>query len=352
METLEAIQARHRKEQRDLQSRITSKKKNATKKTRKGVNDECATLERELKERHEQELAVLSGHTQLDDLEGEEGEEPNSAGQKVAGESTESRNGTIGDTEEVTDRLKDTKLSSSSPIPTQPSQPLLQNRPQTTAELTTRIQAQPPGQEGKKRNRQKERLARRAAEQEAAAQAAKQEAQGMTDHRGLEKSSLERTFTAYGLVEHEIRPDGHCLFSAVADQLAQRKISISPSSDIGGKDEGTGGGGAPPYRVVRRVATDYMETHSDDFAPFLEEPLESYVPKIRDAAEWGGQLELLALASAYQVEIKVVQNGRTETIQPSGGQGLGEQGDRTIWLAYYRHGYGLGEHYNSLRLKS
>lgn len=61
METLEAIQARHRKEQRDLQSRITSKKKNASKKTRKGVNDECAGLERDLGARQGQELAALRG---------------------------------------------------------------------------------------------------------------------------------------------------------------------------------------------------------------------------------------------------------------------------------------------------
>jgi OTU domain-containing protein 6 len=198
-------------------------------------------------------------------------------------------------------------------------------------------------------------MARRAAEQEAAAEAALEEAQGMTDHRGVERSSLERAFSAHGLVEHEIRPDGHCLFSAVADQLVQRNIPISPSTSTsdtnGDRDEDK----TTPYRVVRRVATDYMELHSDNFAPFLEEPLESYIPKIRDTAEWGGQLELLALASAYRVEIKIVQNGRTETIQPSGGEDAANgdgKGDRTIWLVYYRHRYGLGEHYNSLRKKS
>jgi OTU domain-containing protein 6 len=68
----------------------------------------------------------------------------------------------------------------------------------------------------------------------------------------------------------------------------------------------------------------------------------------------GGQLQLLALASAYQVQIKVVQNGRTEMIRPSDGRQEQDKGDedRTIWLAYYRYGYGLGEHYNSLRKKS
>src|SRR5436305_7686462 len=60
---MEELQARHRKEQRDLQSRITQKKKNASKKTRKGVNDECDALQQELLERQEAELKTLSQTT-------------------------------------------------------------------------------------------------------------------------------------------------------------------------------------------------------------------------------------------------------------------------------------------------
>ncbi|KAI1424120.1 OTU domain-containing protein 6B [Xylaria sp. FL1777] len=356
METLEAIQTRHRKEQRDLQSRITNKKKNATKKTRKGINDECAALERDLKERQELELDALNGERDVDE---QEGEEPNGAGQNTAGNGTENSSSTIPDTNHIMDRLKDTTISSDAPPSTQSSQPPSKTQTQSSAAAAAQTQAQPQEQGGKKRNRQKDRLARRAAEREVAAEAAEKEAQDMTDHRGLERTSLERAFSAHGLVEHEIRPDGHCLFSAVADQLAQRRIQVSPPSSSSSRHNGVAETSEEDaYRVVRRVATEYMEDNADDFAPFLEEPLASYVPKIRDTAEWGGQLELLALASAYRVEIKVVQNGRTETIQPSGGLGLAEaggdgdgDGDRTIWLAYYRHGYGLGEHYNSLRKK-
>ncbi|KAK5629051.1 hypothetical protein RRF57_004766 [Xylaria bambusicola] len=331
-ETLEVIQARHRKEQRDLQSRITSKKKNATKKTRKGVNDECAALERDLKEHQQLELDALNRNKDVDEQEGEE--EPNGTGHRTIEheESTNSQNDTATDVNHITDRLKDAKVSFDLPPAKQPS-----------SEPTAQTQEGSGG--GKKRNRQKDRLARRAAEREMAAEAAEQEAQNMTDHRGIERTALERTFSANGLVEHEIQPDGHCLFSAVADQLAQRKIPISTTKEGDETQQ-------PPYRVVRKVATAYMEEHADDFAPFLEELLESYVPKIRDTAEWGGQLELLALASAYRVEIKVVQNGRTETIRPGTESEIGGEGeDRTIWLAYYRHGYGLGEHYNSLRKK-
>src|SRR5271156_5742560 len=60
---MEELQARHRREQRDLQSRITQKKKNASKKTRKGVNDECDALQQELLERQQAELTTLSQTT-------------------------------------------------------------------------------------------------------------------------------------------------------------------------------------------------------------------------------------------------------------------------------------------------
>ncbi|KAK4463474.1 puromycin-sensitive aminopeptidase-like protein [Cladorrhinum samala] len=160
----------------------------------------------------------------------------------------------------------------------------------------------------------------------------------MVDHRSLEKEYMAKEFKAHALTEKEIAPDGHCLFSAVADQLEVHGIPLGrpgPEPNI------------VPYKTVRKTAAEYMQQHRDDYEAFMEEGFEEYVHKIRDTAEWGGQLELSALANAYGVEIKVVQDGRTETIAPK----TLPEGDekRTLWLAYYRRSYGLGEHYNSLR---
>ncbi|KAH0101187.1 hypothetical protein KCU96_g3081, partial [Aureobasidium melanogenum] len=57
---MEELQQRHRKEAKDLQSKITQKKKAATKKTRKGVNDECDNLERDMKARHQEEIQAMT----------------------------------------------------------------------------------------------------------------------------------------------------------------------------------------------------------------------------------------------------------------------------------------------------
>lgn len=330
-ETVEQMQARHRKEAKDLQGRVTSKKKNATKKTRKGVNDECAEMERKMKERQAEELEALVGDGGQNDDNNTPEDDDEEDGQKETAQS------------ELAAKMRAMGVSElAAKPPQQPSKP-----PDESSSGNNGAAVGGGAGAGKKRNRQKERLARRAAEQEAAAEAAEQEAAGMTDHRGVERERMGAEFARHGLEEHEIRPDGHCLFSAVADQLGQAGVPVVPSGVEAGEGE------QPGYKTVRRAAAGYIEAHGDDFAGFLEEDLGSYVRKIRDTAEWGGQLELLALASVYGVEVCVVQDGRTEVIQPNGGGEVKDGEERKkIWLAYYRHGYGLGEHYNSLRRKA
>jgi OTU domain-containing protein 6 len=317
-ETLEQMQARHRKEQRDLVSRITSKKKNATKKTRKCVNDECAELERQLKERHETELRSLSGGDENE--QDDDTEQPHQQQQQQATDSEPAINN-------LAATLQTTALSSSPSPSSQHKQ----------------AQQEEQNQPKQKRTRQKERLARRAAEQEAAAAAAEAEAGSMTDHRGQERAAMQQTFGAHGLREQEIAPDGHCLFSAVADQLAVHDIDIAVVGGGGGKGGGVELGERPkvmPYRLVRRAAAEWIAGHRDEYAGFLEEGVDEYVTRIRDTAEWGGQLELSALANAYGVEIRVVQGGeRIEVVSPGGEKGEGGE-VKTLWLAYYRPGDG------------
>jgi OTU domain-containing protein 6 len=302
MESLEEMQARHRKEQKDLQARITQKKKGATKKTRKGVNSECEELERQLKERQEQERAGLDGEP-VQEVDGVPAlDEPSNEDPAIA-----MPNGV----DHVTESLE-----------------------KTTIEATPSENGQP-----RKRNRQKERLARRAAEQEAAVEAAKREAANQPDRKAVERELMLKEFEARGLTEKLIRPDGHCLFSAVADQLSQAGIPLDTESGAELRED-------QRYILVRKAAARYIEQHPDDFVAWLDEPLDHYVHKIRDTAEWGGHLELLAIAKTYNVEIGVLQNGGAQTIEP-GSDGPSEP--KKIWLAYYRHGFGLGEHYNSLR---
>lgn len=385
--TLEQIQARHRKEAKELQGRITNKKKNATKKTRKGINDECAELERSMKERQAEEIRRLT-QGQGEDKEEEEGAAvtgPSAAA--VAEEKQQPQQQQEGEGERekrLNGKMEKMELDGNLATKEFPTPPSIRNTANGHSDSGAAAAAAASEGSGKKRNRQKERLARRAAEQEAAALRAEQEAATMTDHRAIEKTYMLAAFQKNGLEEVEIQPDGHCLFSAVADQLLQLGIPLLVGGATGeGRKGGAGGAGEndtdsvgkaekkekeeaePGYKIVRRQAAGYLLAHGDQYAGFLDEDLPGYVRKIRDTAEWGGQLELSALANVYGVEICVVQERDTEVIGPtnhdqeegkggSGGGGEMEEGRerKRIWLAYYRHGYGLGEHYNSLRRKS
>lgn len=321
---MEALQARHAKESRDLQSRITQKKKNASKKTRKGVNDECDRLERELRERHAQELAELNGDpTPADPLESAISEDDAAADPTPPQPAASDKALTLDPTAPVASSLASVTLDEASPSSATGSHP-------------------------RKRNRQKERLARRAAEREEAAAQAAEEAASMPDLRGRERDVILAEARRRGLAEREVRADGHCLYAAIADQLGQR--GLRPQVEVLGgvlEDEGEEQK-VEDYRAVRRVAGEYIARNKDDFEPFLEEPLADYVRKVKYTGEWGGHLELMALAKAYGVTINVVQgDGRVEKIES--GQPNGNDAEKEIWLAYYRHGFGLGEHYNSLR---
>lgn len=294
---MEEVQARHRREQRELQGKITSKKKNATKKTRKGINDECARLEHELNERQSAEVEALAP-TGLED-------------------------------ETATLHLDDDKLNAGdagivengSALGSIQTIPYRHNGEAVLSEHEDQDQAQ---SQSRKPNRQKARLARRAAEQQAQIDDAATEAASMPDQRQQELSAMKAQMQKRGLVETMIRPDGHCLYSACAQTLVTDK-----SQD---------------FKTIRSAAADFMNAHQDDFAPFMEEPIESYTYKIKDTAEWGGHLELQAISRAFSVSIHVLQaDGHVDILTPH------EPTDTVIWLAYYRHSFGLGEHYNALR---
>jgi OTU domain-containing protein 6 len=318
---MDELLAKHRKEQKDLQGRITQKKKSATKKTRKGVNDECERMQRELTEKHQAEIAQLNG-----------------------------------DSVEPTEALEDLTLEDDAPTNGESNEDRTTQPPQD--EPVPNPDSEQPATRGKKPNRQKARLARRAAEQAAQAEAAAEEAANQTNYRGNEQEIMDAVFKKLGLKEVEVTPDGHCLYSAIAKQLDESGVGLRPDPSrivlqptTQSRIDTVASPQHDGYRAVRAVAADFIVEHKGDFEAFMEEPLEVYTRKIKLTAEWGGQLELQAIARAYGVDVNVVQkDGRLEKIECGDMDSFDEEEKRrrVIWLAYYRHSYGLGEHYNAL----
>ncbi|KAI9064361.1 cysteine proteinase [Trametes sanguinea] len=171
-----------------------------------------------------------------------------------------------------------------------------------------------------------------------------------------EEEQIKKTCDELGLMIHEITPDGHCLFSAVADQLSL--FGILPSSQA-------------TYATCRKAAADYIHSHPDDFLPFLpsdlgedsagatepglmnREQFDRYCTTMRDTAVWGGEPEVVALSRAFNVPIHVVQGGKPPVVVHDPAGQPGASGDRKpVYISYHRRLYGLGEHYNSLRPKT
>ena len=150
-------------------------------------------------------------------------------------------------------------------------------------------------------------------------------------------------------IPEQITPDGHCLFSAVADQLAI--LNVVPPQHA-------------HHVLTRRAAAEYMLAHAQDFVPFLPSvegedgagagdsgiigPQEyaRYCTSIRDTSVWGGEPEILALSRAYAVPIHVVQGGQPPVVvhDPNGAPTTDNLKDqRAVWISYHRRMYGLGE---------
>lgn len=147
--------------------------------------------------------------------------------------------------------------------------------------------------------------------------------------RDEELAQLAQQLTPSGLKVFEIPADGHCLYRSLAQQLQAHGV-----------------GYADEFAACRQEIADHMRKHASDFAPFLDEgvDLPSYCNVVESSAEWGGQLEITALAHARKRAICVYSATSPPLVT---GEEYDGNGPRLL-LAYHRHYYGLGAHYNAV----
>ncbi|KAI7991711.1 Deubiquitinase OTUD6B [Camellia lanceoleosa] len=143
------------------------------------------------------------------------------------------------------------------------------------------------------------------AQQEVARELKIQEEQSnIVSDRIIENEKLEKKLEPLGLTINEIKPDGHCMYRAVEDQLALLSGGSSPYT----------------YQELREMVAAYMRKHASDFLPFflsenmtdgeysdnsLTQRFEDYCREVESTAAWGGQLELGALTHCLKQRIKI-----------------------------------------------
>jgi len=190
------------------------------------------------------------------------------------------------------------------------------------------------------------RREKRAQQEAAREQRIKEEQNNVTSDRTIENEKLEKKLEPLGLTINEVKPDGHCLYRAVEDQLAHL------------------GGGSSPYNFqqLREMVASYMRDNAAEFLPFfsseiegesddsLKEKFENYCREVESSAAWGGQLELGALTHCLKKHIMIFSGSFPDV--EMGKEYKSDDGNgslsSSIMLSYHRHAFGLGEHYNSV----
>ncbi|XP_048214832.1 deubiquitinase OTUD6B [Perognathus longimembris pacificus] len=269
----EQLARRHRKEKKELQAKIQGMK-NAVpkndKKRRKQLTEDVAKLEKEMEQKHREELEQL----------------------KLAS--------------------KENEIDS---IAVNISHLVIENQPPRISKA------------------QKRREKKAALEKEREERIAEAEIENLSGARHVENEKLTEILAARELEMKQIPSDGHCMYRAIEDQLKTQDCTLTVAK-------------------LRSQTAEYMQSHGDDFLPFLTNPNtgDMYTPEefgkycddIVNTAAWGGQLELRALSHILKTPIEIIQADSRPIV-------VGEEyPQKPLILVYMRHAYGLGEHYNSV----
>ena len=136
---------------------------------------------------------------------------------------------------------------------------------------------------------------------------AKESMKDWDDPKVAEDQRLAMQLEPQGLKIKEIQPDGHCLYRALADQCVQNLPDLDPELAREVRAWETGAG----HTQMRGICAAFMRKHADDFAPFVDtDDFGAYVDKIENTAEWGGDVELTALARRLRESARASERGR------------------------------------------
>lgn len=285
--SIEDVQTRHRKERKELQSKIQEMKKNAPKtdkKKRKEALDQIAKLIEDLEK------------TQIDEMT------------------------------KVEEELKLRKMNA--------IQQETSNQINNDLKCSEKID---PCEENLKPQRVSKAQKRRD-KKDAIAKQREEEIKASTIEDLYSAKTVETQKILVKLEERQlslfnIPSDGDCLYNAVRHQLLQLNLAELSVAELRNKT-------SKYIKLNKNSLIPYM-TNTESGNMLTDEEFEKYCDDICHNSSWGGEIELKALSSVLEVPIEVLQADGSPTIQ-------GAEFKRTpLIITYHRHMYSLGEHYNS-----
>ena len=328
-ETMSELEARHRKEIKAFEGQKRAAIKNAKSRGKKGkaalkdAEFKYDGLERDLRERHQREVDILSG--------------------KGGGDAQDA---VVADENKTVPTTSDAKDTAAETRPERSDRATSDD--ENAREEKSRQEARRRAQEKKlrKKNAQRQR------ELEREKRIEEENAQAGPSRREMEVEAMQQLYLSpRGLALQEVEADGNCLYRAVGVQCARLGMDIVD----GTKPERS-------YGKIRGICADVLlGSNRSDYEPFAEydeaNDYEDYVDKVRSSSTWGGQLELRALSEGLKRPIVVFSAEGPPLVM---GREFAVEGDRTedddadwanksmLLLSFHRHYYALGEHYNSV----
>eukprot|EP01026_Neomeris_dumetosa_P026937 TRINITY_DN21933_c0_g1_i2.p1 TRINITY_DN21933_c0_g1~~TRINITY_DN21933_c0_g1_i2.p1 ORF type:complete len:384 (-),score=93.45 TRINITY_DN21933_c0_g1_i2:294-1445(-) len=189
-------------------------------------------------------------------------------------------------------------------------------------------------QQSKKQSKSQKRRQKQA-EQDAEREARIKEEQDNlgTTQKQIENEQLEAVLNPLGLTIYEVKPDGHCMYRALAHQLIDSN-----------------------YDQLRQQAAEYVRGHKEEFLPFIlgemdenetdnpDEAFTKYCHQLQATAAWGGEVEATAVSHSLKKCIHI-HSGDAPTVI------IGEEyrsNGGLLHLVFKKYAFGLGEHYDSV----
>lgn len=182
--------------------------------------------------------------------------------------------------------------------------------------------------------------------------------------RDIEMDKINQQLRSEALAVKAVPSDGNCLYRAIEDQL--RHGFQASTAEVAVSEEALAAApaavaAAVDHYALRCLAAEHIRRHAEEFCPFLgfeegSSGFRDYCDRVASStlAEWGGQLELKALATALGRTIVVYSaDAPVLTMQPQDAAYVASTTSLSVGpplrLSYHKHYYALGEHYNSVR---
>mmetsp|Transcript_10263 Transcript_10263/g.18010 ORF Transcript_10263/g.18010 Transcript_10263/m.18010 type:complete len:345 (+) Transcript_10263:35-1069(+) len=336
-ETLDEMTARHKKELKSFEGEKRAAVKNAKSRGKKGKSAlkdaefKYQGLERDLKERHKEEMARLTSG-------GGGAEEDGGAGEEAAADTF--------------DKLAEATSSTPTPVEQPPKQ-------QTPEEIEEAKRQKALEKKLKKKNAQRQK------EIDREKRIAEENASAGPSRRQMEMEALQTLYLHPRKLDvEEVEADGNCLYRAVGVQCRRLGLGEDSLRGVASGEEGYG-------KVRELCANVLLGSNRAEYEPFAEcgeghaehasdggnhpATYEEYVNNVRSTSVWGGQLELRALSEGLKCPIVVFSaEGPPLTMGAEYAPSDGEDGEgnwdknKALLLSFHRHYYALGEHYNSV----